>query len=295
MVVPLGDTRFCRIDSNHGKLEYESYGPNMGEMTFSITAISHADISAAWKRFTDADEPGAGKRWQWEKSATGRFFVYVPHWFLIGVAAALASVPWLPWRLSLRTLLIATVVLAVLLGLLIWTNANPPKSHEHFGAILSDLKNAADKEERMRSNSPMTKHSSFTQEQNLDFARLLNSVDDAIGKRFPTPQADATHSATYEYNGPIEKVLDVVAPIAKESGFSEETGGLDNTVEQTMQKILANGVMKMVDFKAFTHPNGEMLTVSSMAIGKTDMKMLTITYSNRKKLPTVGEKVDPGK
>jgi hypothetical protein len=44
-VVPFGDTWFCRFDSNQGKLEYESYGPNMGEMTFSITAVSHADIS----------------------------------------------------------------------------------------------------------------------------------------------------------------------------------------------------------------------------------------------------------
>jgi len=89
----------------------------------------------------------------------------------------------------------------------------------------------------------------------------------------------------------FEKVLNVVAPFAKESGFSEESGELDNTVEQTMQRILANGVMKMVDFKAFTHPNGDMLTISSMAVGKTEaMKMLTITYSNRKKCPPLVKK-----
>jgi hypothetical protein len=95
MVVPLTDTRFCRIDSDHGKFELESYGPNMGEMVFSITALRHSDISAAWKRFTSTSQPGPGEQWRWEKSSTGRFFIHVPHWFLIGLCLAIATVPWL--------------------------------------------------------------------------------------------------------------------------------------------------------------------------------------------------------
>jgi hypothetical protein len=109
----------------------------------------------AWRRFTDADEPRPGKQWRWEKSKTGRFFIYVPHWFLIGLALVLASAPWLPWRFRLRTLLIAMAALAVMLGLLIWTNATPPKSQEQFDAIFTDLKNAAAKEVRnLRVNQP---------------------------------------------------------------------------------------------------------------------------------------------
>ncbi len=38
----------------------------------------------------------------------------------IAIAAALAALPWLRWRFSLRTLLIATTLVAVVLGLIMW-------------------------------------------------------------------------------------------------------------------------------------------------------------------------------
>jgi hypothetical protein len=45
-----------------------------------------------------------------------------PHWLCIAVAATLSSLPWLPWskRFSLRTLLIATTLVAAVLGLVVW-------------------------------------------------------------------------------------------------------------------------------------------------------------------------------
>ena len=43
----------------------------------------------------------------------------VPHWFGVLLFAALAVVPWIR-RFSLRTLLIATTLVAVALGLIIW-------------------------------------------------------------------------------------------------------------------------------------------------------------------------------
>jgi hypothetical protein len=46
--------------------------------------------------------------------------VWVPSWFLVASTAAFAIVPWLRWRFSLRTLLIATTLVAVLLGLIVW-------------------------------------------------------------------------------------------------------------------------------------------------------------------------------
>jgi hypothetical protein len=48
--------------------------------------------------------------------------VVVPHWFLIFVSASIAAVPWLTWlrRFSLRTLLIATTLVAVGLGTVIY-------------------------------------------------------------------------------------------------------------------------------------------------------------------------------
>jgi hypothetical protein len=49
-------------------------------------------------------------------------YVRIPHWFLVVCAAAIATAPWFRWskRFSLRTLLIATTLLAMLLGLAVW-------------------------------------------------------------------------------------------------------------------------------------------------------------------------------
>jgi hypothetical protein len=46
--------------------------------------------------------------------------VFAPHWFLVLLAAALAIAPWikeLKWRFSLRTLLLAMTLVAIVLGL----------------------------------------------------------------------------------------------------------------------------------------------------------------------------------
>ena len=56
----------------------------------------------------------------------GTFHLYptlaVPYWFLALIAAAFGVIPWLLWsnRFSLRTMLIATTLIAVVLGLGVW-------------------------------------------------------------------------------------------------------------------------------------------------------------------------------
>ncbi len=47
----------------------------------------------------------------------------VPYWLIATFAAALAAASWVSWptSFSLRTLLIATTLIAVLLGLIVWT------------------------------------------------------------------------------------------------------------------------------------------------------------------------------
>ena len=46
----------------------------------------------------------------------------LPNWFTLLVVAGLAGVPWIRWtnRFSLRTLLIATTLVAIGLGLIVW-------------------------------------------------------------------------------------------------------------------------------------------------------------------------------
>jgi hypothetical protein len=48
-------------------------------------------------------------------------WVTLPYWFLVGLCAVVAAAPWLRWRFSLRTLLIAITILALALGNLIAT------------------------------------------------------------------------------------------------------------------------------------------------------------------------------
>lgn len=52
--------------------------------------------------------------------AANSWVLTLPHWFLVFLFAAVATTPWLRWRFSLRTLLIATALVAVLLGLLVY-------------------------------------------------------------------------------------------------------------------------------------------------------------------------------
>jgi hypothetical protein len=46
-------------------------------------------------------------------------YLTVPHWAVIAFVAAVGAAPWLRWRFSLRTLLIATTLVAVVLGLIV--------------------------------------------------------------------------------------------------------------------------------------------------------------------------------
>jgi hypothetical protein len=49
-----------------------------------------------------------------------RYSYIVPDWFVLISLATLAAVPWFRWRFTLRTLLVATTLIAVLLGVVVW-------------------------------------------------------------------------------------------------------------------------------------------------------------------------------
>jgi len=54
-----------------------------------------------------------------------RSIVFLPYWFLAIAMATSASLPWVSrcrWRFSLRTLLIATTLVAVVLGLIVYVS-----------------------------------------------------------------------------------------------------------------------------------------------------------------------------
>jgi hypothetical protein len=53
------------------------------------------------------------------KTATA--YISIPHWPVIAIAVVLAVAPWLLYRFSLRTLLISMTLIAVALGLVVWS------------------------------------------------------------------------------------------------------------------------------------------------------------------------------
>ena len=69
--------------------------------------------------FTSVESSKERLGFQW-KSAGRLTFVHVPYWFLVLISAAFAAIPWIRWRFNLRTLLIATTLVAVVLGLIVW-------------------------------------------------------------------------------------------------------------------------------------------------------------------------------
>jgi hypothetical protein len=64
--------------------------------------------------------PASGFAFRWSDNSLS---VKAPHWFLVtlfGISAALCGIPWFKWRFSLRTLLLATTLVAVGLGTIIY-------------------------------------------------------------------------------------------------------------------------------------------------------------------------------
>ena len=64
--------------------------------------------------------PRTGFSFGWESS--WYWHLQMPYWMLVTMTVALATMPWIAhkWRFSLRTLLIATTLIAVVLGLIVW-------------------------------------------------------------------------------------------------------------------------------------------------------------------------------
>jgi hypothetical protein len=75
-----------------------------------------------WQYDTSIAAEYIPKKFQWSFSPNRRV-IAIPHWFGVLVLAVLCVLtsPLIRWRFSLRTLLIATTLIAVLLGAVIYT------------------------------------------------------------------------------------------------------------------------------------------------------------------------------
>jgi hypothetical protein len=104
------DSNCVDIDSQRGKLFplVQVFGPN----------------DERWQLFSRAYDGSFScfrhPSFYWANDLPNYFFACIPYWFLTLLPATITAVPWLPSRFSLRTLLIATTLVAVGLGLIVY-------------------------------------------------------------------------------------------------------------------------------------------------------------------------------
>jgi hypothetical protein len=83
-----------------------------------VVHIHKSNPDFAWWNRHILQEPSFALRLNELKPGSIRLIF--PYWFAILITAMASFAPWLPWRFSLRTLLIAATVIAVGLGVIVW-------------------------------------------------------------------------------------------------------------------------------------------------------------------------------
>ena len=122
--------RSCwRADFCHGTLfQWRAFriGSHFGgvELAFVPLGSMNPDLPRIYSSEYDINDHDSltkdltwGFRWSNIESFT---IVRAPDWLFVVMCSLAAALPWLPWRFSLRTLLIATTLVAVVLGLIVY-------------------------------------------------------------------------------------------------------------------------------------------------------------------------------
>jgi hypothetical protein len=96
---------------------------NFGDLSLTRFPMQASAVETEWvsgKTGYSASLPSVlHRRFTWLR-ATNRFLASAPHCFFVTVFGVASTIPWLSLRFSLRTLLIATTLVAVGLGLIVW-------------------------------------------------------------------------------------------------------------------------------------------------------------------------------
>jgi hypothetical protein len=120
---PLSTHRMVVLGSDSGSIGVSSYLPIALQNTRPWrTGI----VLTGWGRLTLRITHPRDRTYPYFAAGSDDIYLHVrfPHWIAVFFASTLAALPWLPWwskRFSLRTLLIATTLVAVVLGLAVWS------------------------------------------------------------------------------------------------------------------------------------------------------------------------------
>jgi hypothetical protein len=111
-------TQAFGVASLHGELVYGSNSiTNSSAKPLPWWYWSCEYITPATRAASDSYPKIMGFAWY---SGERSHYLFLPHWFPPAMAALLAVAGWIPLRFSLRTLLIATTLVAVVLGMAVY-------------------------------------------------------------------------------------------------------------------------------------------------------------------------------
>ncbi len=103
------------IGSQHGVVYFAHFN---AEISYRNTGNSSAPRPWAYKSLRGYT---ANKGlFVWKRRIPTSLYVALPHWLIATAAIMIGASSWLPWQFSLRTLLIATTLIAVVLGLVVY-------------------------------------------------------------------------------------------------------------------------------------------------------------------------------
>ncbi len=120
--VPLGTQKTFSVCSTAGRLFVETY-PNNPIIISKGSTVATISYPTGWSKCTIAEPPGASSDQFFDcNNVNGHLEVMFPHWLALLLGATLVGLSAIPrpYRFSLRTLLLATTLAAVVLGLAVY-------------------------------------------------------------------------------------------------------------------------------------------------------------------------------
>jgi hypothetical protein len=113
-----GDLIYETVVSKYGALTYK----RSNEAAHGSTAEDEPPIPWTFETFPWS-QPSESPAFAYAYTPDWEFELWIPYRYLVALFAIFAGVPWIRqfrWRFTLRTLLIATTLVAVVLGLIVW-------------------------------------------------------------------------------------------------------------------------------------------------------------------------------
>jgi hypothetical protein len=115
LISPIGRSRFLSFNTFPNRFVFGVIDESPSK-TWAVISIPADEYIASFDRNIGEPPPVLAIQF----GVINNDSIVVPCWFGLLFTTTLWALPWLPFRFSLRTMLIATTLVAVVLGLIVW-------------------------------------------------------------------------------------------------------------------------------------------------------------------------------